>query len=212
MEKPKKQFRFKKRDGFFLLAGILLAFGVRFSLVDAVVVHHHANFAIYVNGVRDEFRSPTFYEEISSCSSTNHDDPKARVHMHNNENDTVHVHDAGSTWADFFANMGYSLGNKSVTNDAGTLVTDQNGKTLVFVLNGKEVNAAANLPIESEDKLLVSYGTNDSSKTIADEYASISGSAREHNAKPDPASCSGSAKESIKNRFIRTVGISAAGR
>ena len=99
--KIKKQFKFKKRDFVFIVIGVFVAFALRFATVDAVVTHYHANFALYVNGVRDEFKSPTFYEEISSCTTTHHDDPKSRTHMHGSEFDTIHVHDDGVTWGHF---------------------------------------------------------------------------------------------------------------
>jgi len=202
--KPKKQFRFEKRDGIFLIVGVLLAFTLRFLLVDNVVVHHHANFALYVNGVRDEFISPTFYEEIAACSES-HSDPKTRVHMHNNEFDTVHVHTEGATWGHFFANLSYTLGDNVLVTDNGVFTDSADGKKLHFILNGQEVSTIANKLIGDEDKLLVNYGSEDKTGLLAN-YSTISDTAHEHNAKPDPASCSGGAQESIKDRFERTLG------
>jgi hypothetical protein len=203
--KTKKQFRFKKRDFICLLVGTIVAFSLRFALVSSVTTHYHANFGLYVNGVRDEFKSPTFYEEIASCTTTNHDNPKSRVHMHGQEFDTVHVHSDGSTWGHFFANLSYTLGDKVLVTDNGVFTDGTDGKKLRFILNGKEVLNVANIPIKSEDKLLIDYSADDS-RTLATRYSSIGSTAHEHNEKPDPASCSGSAKESIKDRFTRTLG------
>jgi hypothetical protein len=207
--KTKKKFRFKKRDLAFVFIGVVVAFGLRFVLVDAVTTHYHANFAMYVNGVRDEFKSPTFYEEISSCSATNHDNPKTRVHMHGQEFDTVHVHDDGSTWGHFFANLSYTLGDKVLVTDNGVFVDGSDGKKLRFILNGNEISSVANLPIESEDKLLIDFSSDDQ-RTLQSRYSTISSTAHEHNEKPDPASCSGGAKETLKDRFTRTLGTTPA--
>lgn len=203
--KTTKKFKFKKRDLIFVLIGLLAAFGLRFALVDAVTTHYHANFGLYVNGVRDEFKSPTFYEEISSCSGTDHDNPKTRVHMHGQEFDAVHVHDDGSTWGHFFANLSYTLGDKVLVTDNDVFVDGADGKKLRFILNGKETPSVANLPIESEDKLLIDYSADDMA-TLQSRYSTIGSTAHEHNEKPDPASCSGGAKETLKDRFTRTLG------
>ncbi len=203
-KKPK--FKFKKRDGVFLIIGMLAAFLLRFALVDADVVHHHANFALYVNGVRDEFDSFTFYEEVAGCSLGGHDDPKSRVHMHGQINDVVHVHDGGSTWGAFFANLGYTLGDEVLVTDSGVFA-DKDGSKLTFILNGEKVSNVANNEIKSEDRLLINYG-NDSDETLMSRYADTAENAHEYNEKPDPASCSGAADESLKDRFIRTLGIS----
>jgi hypothetical protein len=202
----KKQFRFKKRDALFLLIGVCFAFILRFALVDAVVTHYHANFALYVNGVRDEFKSPTFYEEISSCTATHHDDPKSRTHMHGNEFDTIHVHGDGVTWGHFFANISYVLGDKVLATDDGVFIDGANGKQLHFILNGKEVSSIANTVIKSEDTLLIDYSS-DNMTTLSGRYATIASTAHEHNEKPDPASCSGGERESLKDRFTRTLGL-----
>jgi len=202
----KKQFKFKKRDVLFLIIGVLMAFVLRFSLVDAHTVHHHANFALYVNGTRDTFSNFTFFEEVSSCSGTQHSNPKARVHMHKPSNDIIHVHDAGSTWGAFFANLGYSLGNKVLVTDNGVFIDGENSKSLRFILNGKEVQSIANEPINSEDRLLIDYGA-ESIGVLGGRFETIANNAGEYNLKPDPSSCSGGTKETIRDRFVRTLGI-----
>jgi hypothetical protein len=206
METTKKNFKFKKRDGIFLLLGIIAAFVLRFSLVDAQVVHYHANFALYIDGVRDEFKSPTFYEEIAACSAA-HDTPQSRIHMHNNEFDAVHVHDGGATWGNLFANFSYSVSDGSLVTDKGLFVDGVDGKKLTFVLNGLPIRSIANRVVGSEDTLLVSYGKYDEND-IKTQDASINKTAHELNQKPDPATCSGSAGESVSDRFKRTLGIS----
>lgn len=202
----RRQFRFKKRDVLFLIVGLVLAFAIRFALVDAHTVHHHANFALYVNGTRDTFDNFTFYEEVSSCSGTNQSNPKGRTHMHKPSNDIVHVHDAGSTWGAFFANLGYTLGNNVLVTDKGTFKDGENNVKLRFILNGKEVQAIANEPINSKDRLLIDYSSG-TTETLNERYDTVANNAGEYNSKPDPSSCSGGAEETLRDRFIRTLGI-----
>lgn len=204
LPETKKQFRFKKRDLLFVIVGVFLAFILRFTFVDSNSVHYHANFSLYVNGVRDDFKSPTFYEEISACSE-GHNDPKTRSHMHDNESDVIHVHDSAVTWGHFFANISYTLSDKVLVTDGGTFVDGVDGKNLHFILNGKQVSSLTNRVIANEDKLLIDYSADDAS-TLASRYGTISSSAHEHNVEPDPASCSGGAQESMGDRFKRTLG------
>ena len=187
------------------LFGALAAFWARFVLVDQKQVHYHANFALYVNGEQDEFKNFTFYEEETACASDHGIDPKTRVHMHNQENSVVHVHTDGATWGHFFANLGYTLGNKVVTTDNGVFVDGQEGK-LHFHLNGESVDVIANKVIENEDTLLIDFGS-DSDEVMKSHYDSIENKAREHNLEDDPATCSGEEAESFTQRLRRTLGI-----
>lgn len=188
-----------------LLAGALLAFSLRFVLVNNEVVHYHANFALYINGQQDEFKSFTNYEEVAACSGENTFDPKSRTHMHEQVNSVIHVHDAGATWGHFTANLGYSLSNNLIETQQGIFQKTDTSK-LRFILNGEAVDSIANQTIRSEDRLLIDYGS-DSDAIVMQRYANVANSAHENNEKPDPQSCSGGAKESLKNRFKRTLGI-----
>lgn len=204
--KNKKRFKFSKRDLIFVIIGVLFAITLRFIFIPSNTVHHHANFALYVDGQRDLFENFTFYEEIAACSSEDHSNPKSRVHMHNQENSMVHVHDGGVTWGHFFANLGYTLGNSVLVTDDGNYIDGENGKSLKFILDGTEVSSIANAVIASDDRLLISYGDEDLT-TLLGRYNSIPDNADEYNQKPDPSSCSGGGNESLKDRFTRTLGI-----
>src|SRR5690606_33041163 len=133
---------------------------IRFVTYEDKRVHYHGNFALYVNGMRDEFKSSTFYEETQSCSA-DEIRPKQRVHLHDQKPHVVHVHDEGSTWGHLFANLGYGLSGKSIQTDSGVFVDGQDGNQLTFILNGKEVSNVSNEVIQSEDVLLISYGKDD---------------------------------------------------
>lgn len=184
--------------------GALLIIGFRVATLKDSHTHYHANFALYVDGQRDEFKNFTFYEEVSSCGGNNLDNPKIRVHMHGNVNYVVHVHDRAATWGAFFANLGYTLGDNLIKTDKGVFISGQNGKKLAFLLNGKPITAAANRTIANDDVLLVSYGDGDADilekqqKTIVDD-------AQKYNETADPAACSGSDKLTFWEKVKQSV-------
>ncbi len=183
-----------KRFSWLLLAvgmvlGAVILFAIRFANVKSDAVHYHANFALYVNGVRDEFKGPGYYEEVQACSADNKNDPKARVHMHNQESALVHVHDNAVTWSDFFANLGYTLGDSVLVTNQGTYVSGNDGK-LTFTLNGHEFQNVADKVIGNEDVLLINFG-NQASTELKKEYDSIPRTAHKENQEKDPASCGG---------------------
>lgn len=192
--------------GIGFVLGMIGLIGLRFATLQDATVHYHANYALYVNGVRDEFKSFTFYEEIQSCSSDDADNIKAKVHMHDQESELVHVHQAGTTWGQFFANMGYGLSNKAITTDAGVFVDDQDSKQLTFILNGQPTTSVANQIIKSEDVLLISYG-NEDNETLQKRADDIPRTAAEANRKDDPASCAGSHKMTTTERLKAAVGL-----
>jgi hypothetical protein len=190
--------------GILFLSGAVFAFALRFVLVERVETHYHANFAVYVNGTREPFDSFTFYEEIASCSDGKNN-PKARVHMHDQISHVVHVHDTAVTWGHLFESLSYGLSRKALVTDAGVFIDGVDGKELTFILNGKPVNDATGMVINSEDVLLVDYG--DSSEgQLQVRYDEITKDADEYNKKPDPSACKGGQDEPLKDRFLRTLG------
>ncbi|HSX44645.1 MAG TPA: hypothetical protein VLF39_00835 [Candidatus Saccharimonadales bacterium] len=189
------------------LLGIICFIAFRFATFKSDNVHYHANFALYINDQRDEFKNFTFYEEVAACTSNNLDNPKTRVHMHDQNNGLVHVHAHTVTWAQFFDNLGYVLGDKLVETDNGVYVDGQNSEQLTFVLNGQKITDVANRVIRSEDRLLINYGRDDSS-TITKHYDSVPTDAHRANTESDPATCSGSTKLTTWERLKESAGFS----
>ena len=189
------------------ILGVFFAFALRFILVDKNDTHYHANFAVYVNGVREEFDDPSFYEEVSSCSIA-HSNPKGLVHMHDKVSHVVHVHHDAATWGLFFANLSYGVSRESLLTDSGLFVDEQDGKKLTYMLNGQVVTNVAGKVIGSEDVLLVDYG-NTSADTLNAEYDQITRDAGDYNRRNDPSACTGSKTEPFKDRFLRTLGVEA---
>jgi len=162
-------------------------------------VHYHANFAVFINGEREQFESPIYYEDTLACSQDETDNPRGRVHLHQPNNDVVHVHDHAATWGNFFENIGWALGNSFIKTDT-ELFQDRMDGELVFILNGERTRQVADRVIGNEDRLLISFG--DASDTeLETQFAAIADDAGQFNTKPDPASCSGPTNPSILERL-----------
>ncbi|CAN5391504.1 hypothetical protein BH10PAT3_BH10PAT3_2150 [soil metagenome] len=189
-------------------AGVLWFGALRFMLVHPHETHYHSNFAVYIDGAREEFKSFTYYEEISACSSEFANNPKGRTHLHENMSDVIHVHDKRVTYADFFSNIDWTLGPNFV-RAAGGLLAGNAEKSWVFILNGEKLDRIDNLVIGDQDKLLISYGPAGTDFTA--QYGKIENKAKEVDEESDPASCSGlngPGSESFSARLKRTIGIS----
>lgn len=185
--------------GLGFLLGVLWLVAMRFVSYKDPNVHYHANFALYINGQRDQFDNFTFYEEVQSCGSDEVNNPATRVHMHDRINHVVHVHDAAATWGHFFANLGYTLGNDSLKTDGGML-TDGSGGKLRFILNGQESGNITNTTIRSEDALLIDFG-NDDDAALQSRYNQITRDAAEYNKRNDPSSCTGTKPVTFMERL-----------
>ncbi len=188
----------------FMLGAIFLV-ALRFVTFKDTRIHYHANFALYINGQRDEFKSSTFYEETQSCTAEEVG-PRQRVHLHDQKPHVVHVHDKGSTWGHIFANLGYGLNGKSVQTDKGVFIDNQDDNQLTFILNGKEVQGLANEIIESEDVILINYGKDDQA-TLLKRYDEIKKDAAEYNQTTDPSTCSGSKPITFTERLKISIGL-----
>lgn len=72
--------------------------------------HYHAGFQIYVNGELQDY-SDDKYMHYSPCSiepeedEHDEDDPKDRIHLHNNVGNVVHVHADDVTWKEIFESL-----------------------------------------------------------------------------------------------------------
>lgn len=182
--------------GFFF--GMLWVFSMRFIFYSPEEVHYHANFGVFINGEREQFESFTYYEEVTSCTQDESENPRGRVHLHQPDNYVVHVHDNGATWGNLFENMGLNLTNSSVQISNNTY-TDGEGGELVFILNGESTRSIANTTIGDTDKLLISFG--DSSTDVMAQYNEIPADASEFNDEYDPGGCSGSGEPTLRDRF-----------
>lgn len=187
------------------IVGALWPVGMRFFLVQAEETHFHANFAVYIDGERENFDSFTYYEEVAACTSAYQDNPKGRVHMHDNVNDVIHVHDKRVTYGNFFENIGWALGENFVSA-RGKLYVDSQSKQVTYILNGEQVDDISDRIIENTDRLLVTYG--DNSHDLNSQFESVASTAVEVNKYQDPASCgglNGAGHDSLGSRLKRAT-------
>ena len=184
------------------VVGIALIGAVRYSRAEEpAVVHYHANWAIFVDGQRVDLSANRYMEDVVQCTADPaHQRPEDRVHMHTNNQDVVHVHSAGATWGHLMANIGLGIGDSYLDLIDRHLVSGEAG-TLKFVLNGAPVRSIRNLLIESEDRLLISFGPESVEQVVAEQYPQVMDSAGHYNTMPDPASCAGAAQATTGSRI-----------
>ncbi|MYB39883.1 hypothetical protein F4X86_01130 [Candidatus Saccharibacteria bacterium] len=152
-------------------------------------VHYHADFMIHIHGQPQTLDNFSFYEETSACGSQYRDDPVSRVHLHDNVNHVIHVHDRASTYGHLMANLGFSLSG-SVLQTRQEVYVDGQGGQLRFILNGEEAYDVANRTIGDQDVLLIDF-SNDGIDELHRRYAAIPRGAAEANELQDPAACAG---------------------
>lgn len=187
----------------FLLGAVWIT-AIRFVLVEKIETHYHANFGIFVNGERQHFTSFAYFEEVTSCMGDYSDNPKSRVHLHDQIDHVTHVHDKGATWGHLFANIGLVLGNDVIELENGLYKEPET--SIRFLLNGQEVDTVANRVIESEDKLLISVGTTDD-QAFQKQYNEIESDAEEYNRRNDPSACTGGKPLTFWERLKLAVGV-----
>ena len=191
-----------------LLVGVLLGtfavLAIRFATYDPPHVHYHANFAVYLNGQRDEFKGAQYYQEVAICSAKNGITiPQQRAHMHDNINSVIHVHDHATTWGQFFENLGWEVGPDFVQTDDGTMYLASDASKLHIIINGQDytdLTPITNTVIKDKDRLLVSFGDTDNS-TLQQQFKTVPSTAAEVDQKTDPKSCSGHEVITVSERL-----------
>lgn len=177
-----------------LWAAILLFltffWGYIFAAQKFLPPHFHANFYVFINGKQLNFATPEFMEDVSACKITNDILPNERVHLHNNDGDSIHVHHEGVSWQHFFQNIGFTFENEFIYSASWGIQEYTGDSQAKFVLNGKIVKNPTSKLIHSEDALFIYYGA------ISDEELlklanSMPKDAHEYNGKYDPGSCWG---------------------
>lgn len=188
-----------------VLLGVLLLLAVRFVTYSHAHTHYHANFAVFLDGKRQEFKEPQYYQEVKICNLSG-TSPQSRTHMHNSENGVIHVHDEAVTWGQFFENLGWIVGPDFIRTDTELLAASDTNK-LSIILNGQDltdVSTITNQVIGNKDRLLLSYGPPDTA-VLDNQFKSVANSAAKYNATKDPASCGSeenpTTQERLKNLF-----------
>jgi hypothetical protein len=174
-----------------LLLGILIILAIRFITYNPPTVHYHANFAVFINGQREQFKSPQYYQEVNVCALRGAT-PLSRVHMHDEINNVVHIHAEAVTWGEFFQNIGWSIGQNFIASPDKVNVGDDTSQVNI-VLNGHNQTGLTNIAstvIKDKDQLLVSYG-DISTDILTQEFKSVGNTAARYDTEKDSMACSG---------------------
>ena len=184
-----------------LVLGAAAVLGIRFATYNPPHVHYHANFDVYINGAREPFKSPFYYQEIAggSCTAGDNITPAERVHMHDNVSDLVHVHDHAVTWGAFFQNLGWTVNDRIIQTPDNLYVADT-AHPITFLVNGRAVQNISTEVINDRDRLLVDYGTT-SNTTLQKEAKAIPTTATKYDVGKDPAACQSNAKPTVQQRL-----------
>jgi hypothetical protein len=161
-------------------------------------VHGHANWAIVLNGERLDMRDEKYMQPFLNCQlDEEYVDPLHRTHMHDGNQDVIHVHHAGVTWGHLASNLNMSFGDEYFITDEGTSYFNTEQASLKFILNGKPIINPNNRIIDTHDKLLISYGPESTKEVIETQFPIVLSTAAEHQGKHDPASCSGGGEQHV---------------
>ncbi len=187
-----------------LLLGALSILIIRFFAYSPEHVHYHANFAVYINGVHEEFAAPQYYQEVAICSSAHGITiPEQRAHMHEKVNSLIHIHDHAATWGQFFENLGWYIGPDFIQTDAGKRYAADDTNKLNIIIDGQDytdLTPLTNIIIKDKSRVLISYGPTDP-KVLNLQADSIPQTAAKFDISKDPASCSGHEKVTNSDRL-----------
>ena len=185
------------------MLGVLVLLAARFATYSPPRVHYHANFAVYINGQREEFKGAQYYQEVAVCTTSGITLPQQRAHMHDNINSVLHVHDHSVTWGQFFENLGWFVGPDFLQTADGHLYQASGVNKLHILINGQDytdLTPITNMVIKDQSRLLVSYGDISDAK-LQQEYQAIPSTAKHYDESQDPASCAGSEKVTTSDRL-----------
>ncbi len=208
LKKYLKHFGFVRTKWFIGVGGVvigaLLILVIRFATYTVPKhTHYHANFELYINGHREMFKAPTYYEEIAACTAFEKVTPAERAHMHDEANDVIHVHDDAVTWGQFFDNLRWPLGPNFIATPTGQIYGEKVDTKLHLILNEQDytdLGGLNNSVIKDKDRLLISYG-NETKADLAKQFSGVPSTAEKYDITKDPASCSGDQPTTIKDRL-----------
>ena len=158
--------------------------------------HYHANFAMYVNWEQVDFSLDKYMEDVAGCSLTGDMLPKDRVHLHENNGETIHIHHEWASWGHFFSNNDFTFWENFLSNDEWEIFLNSESSEISFILNWEEVKNPFNKLINSQDRLLVNYW-GETEPELQERFESVSDNAGEYNSKYDPGSCGGTNENGI---------------
>jgi len=189
--------------------GVIALAAFRFATVPApLITHHHANWAVFVNGDRLDLSAERFMEDVASCvTSPEAIRPQDRVHLHEGDPDVVHVHHPAATWGQLLANLEMAAGPDYLFTPDGARHMASGDSVVTFIRNGQRVYDLANEPVNSTDRIVISFGAESPDQVLESHFSQVADNAAEHNDKADPAACMGghepeSFSERVKRAFV----------
>lgn len=183
-----------------LVVGVVAVLGIRFFSYSPERVHYHANFDVYINGQREVFNNPVYYEEEGgSCVEETGMTPEERAHMHDNIGDVAHVEDHAVTWGQFFQNLGWAVNDRIIQTRDGLYVADDQHK-ITFNLSGRAIQDITSEVIRDKDRLLIDFGDT-SEAVLQSEFKAIPATAVKYDQGKDPAACMSNAQPTMQERM-----------
>jgi hypothetical protein len=146
-------------------------------------VHVHADFLIYIDDQKMDLTSEKYQSSTKQILHKN-------VHLHDGDDNVVHRHAEGITFAEFLASVGFTLTNECLTNDEGTSYCSNNDKVLSLFVNKVPKTIITEYIPQEEDQVLLYFGTRDNQKlseyqnSITDESCIFSGTCPERGIAP----------------------------
>lgn len=188
--------------GGFLL-GILALAAFRLAVASPEPpVHYHADFAIFAEGERIDLSDDRYMQDVAVCAGDARIvPPPSRVHLHNNNQDVVHVHHGGATWGHLLANLRFVLGDRVLVTRDGDVFVEGEGRTLKFILNGRPELSVYNQLIRPGDRLLISYGAEGEQEVLTSQFPAVASNAQEYDQRIDPTGCGGPAELTLWTRL-----------
>lgn len=149
--------------------------------------HVHTDFLIYINDTRLDLTDEQ-YQTFAGQELSKH------VHLHDNNDKVVHIHEESITFAEFLNSLGILLTEDCITTQDKTYCTDGVNQLQLFVDGNRYTeNITAYVPTDDQAVLLY-YGDGDSStietylSEITDDSCLYTGTCPERGVAP-PESC-----------------------
>jgi len=168
---------------FALFYGIYYLNAAGVGVVDGV--HEHADFAVFVHGMRYNFSQEKFMSDEGALSPF--------VHLHDMDGDVLHKHASGVTLGYFFESVGMSLNATCLALDAKTYCAD-GSNTLRMYVNGLENTLNERYKFKDLDQILITYGQEEiiiqeQVSSVTDKACIYSGKCPERGSPPDEIAC-----------------------
>lgn len=146
--------------------------------------HIHADWKIYIDGKPFDWSPFANLHERQMAGDTSVTNTSAFIHIHpaqspENAGDVLHMHAKNVPLSIFFRSLGMNLTKDTLTLADGRVLTNENGKSLKFYLNGHNVDELDNYVFQPLDKMLISYGP-ENDPDIQKQINSITNFAKDH--------------------------------